>query len=77
MPASAEPVGLLALLAETGLVPSRSEARRLVQQGGVAVDGERIGDPAHVLDAAAGSRYRLRAGKRRFLDVEFVSGTAP
>jgi tyrosyl-tRNA synthetase len=71
-PASDEPLGLLALIADLGLAPSRSEARRLVQQGGVAIDGARITEIGHLLDATAGSRYRLRVGKRRFADVEFV-----
>lgn len=71
-PARDEPLGLLALIADLGLAPSRSEARRLVQQGGVAVDGARITEIGHLLDASAGSRYRLRVGKRRFADVEFV-----
>lgn len=73
-PASGEPVGLLALIADLGLTPSRAEARRLVQQGGVAVDGDRITEIGHVLDASGGCRYRLRVGKRRFADVEFLAG---
>lgn len=68
----AEPIPLTALLADQGLTPSRSEARRLIQQGGVAVDGDRIGDPKHALVASGGQRYRLRVGKRKFLDVEFA-----
>ncbi|MGN0696028.1 MAG: tyrosine--tRNA ligase [Oscillospiraceae bacterium] len=38
-------IGILDLLAKTGLVPSRSEGRRLVQQGGISVNDEKITDP--------------------------------
>ena len=74
IPAAREPVGLLALIADLGMAPSRSEARRLVQQGGVTVDGEKVTDVGHSLDGSAGCRYRLKVGKRRFARVEFVSG---
>ncbi len=62
-------IGLLALIADRGLAASRSEARRLVQQGGVSIDGEPVRDPRYVFALRAGSRYRIRVGKRRFLDL--------
>lgn len=34
-------IDILTMLVKSGLVPSKSEARRAVQQGGVAVDGEK------------------------------------
>ena len=37
-------IDILTLLAKSGLVSSKSEARRAVQQGGVAVDGEKVTD---------------------------------
>ena len=37
-------IGILNLLNKSGMVPSNSEARRAVQQGGVAIDGEKITD---------------------------------
>ncbi len=37
-------INIIALLSATGLVPSKAEARRLIQQGGVAVDDEKITD---------------------------------
>ena len=63
-------IWIVALLTECGLAPSRAEARRLVQQGGVSVDGERILDVDQKLSLPPGRRLRLRVGKRRFLDVE-------
>ena len=36
---------VLDLLTECGLIPSRKEGRRLIQQGGVSIDGEKVEDP--------------------------------
>lgn len=56
-------------LSEAKLVNTTSEGRRLVQQGGVEVDGERILDPQYQL--ARGGRYLIRAGSkhRRFATI--------
>lgn len=53
-------------LSEAKLVKTTSEGRRLVEQGGVEVDGHRVVDPQHQL--ARGGRYLVRAGSknRRF-----------
>jgi len=72
MPADDEPVWIVALLAELGMASSRGEARRLLGQGGIRVDGAKVGDLDLKLERTAGRRYRLRAGKRKFLDVEFA-----
>ena len=37
-------IDIMTMLVKAGLVPSKSEARRAVQQGGVAVDGEKVTD---------------------------------
>lgn len=37
-------IGILDLLVKTGLAPSKGEGRRLVQQGGISVDDEKISD---------------------------------
>ncbi len=68
--ATAQP--LAALLAELGLAPSKNEARRLVQQGAVTIDGERAADPAAVL-AARPEAYLFKVGKRRFARVTVAS----
>jgi tyrosyl-tRNA synthetase len=49
-------------LKQAGLAPSTSEARRLVEQGGVEVDGVRVTDPRHPLDR--GKDYLVRAGSK-------------
>jgi tyrosyl-tRNA synthetase len=55
------------LLMSTGLVSSRSELRRLVQQGGVRLDGNKIEDLSLLIDPT-GVRV-LQIGRRRFLRV--------
>ena len=59
---------LARLLTAAGLAPSNGEARRLVQQGAVAVDGERAGDPALELGPRP-EPYLLKVGKRRFARI--------
>ena len=49
---------------QAGFAKSSSDARRLVQQGGVRLDGDRITDPA--LEVALKGDTILQVGKRRF-----------
>jgi tyrosyl-tRNA synthetase len=58
------------LLKAAGLVASTSEALRLVAQGGVRIDGERVEDKA--LHVAAGSVHVVQVGKRRFARVRLA-----
>ena len=53
-----------AALREAGLVKSSSEARRIIEQGGLKIDGQRINDPEHRLEV--GSASVAQVGKRRF-----------
>lgn len=55
------------LLAETGLAPSKSEARRLITGGGVKIDGERVEGQDATL--APGGEYVVQVGKRKFVRV--------
>ena len=43
-------IGVLTLMVKTGLCPSNGEARRLIQQGGVMIDEEKITDPKIILE---------------------------
>jgi tyrosyl-tRNA synthetase len=64
---------LYAALAEAGLAKSKSEGRRLIQGGGVKVDGEKASDPEQPLDAfpgAATGAWVVRLGKKHA--VRFV-----
>jgi tyrosyl-tRNA synthetase len=67
MPAGGPKLWLPKIMAEAGLVASTSEARRLITQGGVQVEGEKVTDPN--LELAAGKTYLLKVGKRRFIKV--------
>jgi tyrosyl-tRNA synthetase len=63
---SGAPLGIGALLKQAGLVPSTTEALRLVEQGGVRVDGSAVGDRALKLSAGT---YVVQVGKRKFTRV--------
>jgi tyrosyl-tRNA synthetase len=59
---------LATLLVDAGLAPSKNEARRLIEQGAVTIDGERGSNPALEL-APRAEPYLFKVGKRRFLRV--------
>ncbi|MGQ9512788.1 tyrosine--tRNA ligase [Thermodesulfitimonas sp.] len=61
-------VSLPRLLVAAGLVPSTSEARRLIAQGGVRVNEERVGDPAARIIPEAG--MVLSIGRRKFIRLK-------
>jgi tyrosyl-tRNA synthetase len=60
---------LAQLLTTVGLADSKAEARRLIQQGGVRVGGERQSAPGVVIGINPGDVALLQVGKRRFLRV--------
>jgi tyrosyl-tRNA synthetase len=53
------------VLSQSGAVGSRGEARRLLAQGGISVDGEALSDPRAVLSEGS----LIRIGRHRFLRV--------
>lgn len=59
------------LLVKAGMASSNSEARRLVQQGAVTIDGERITDPQANVKPADGQV--LRAGKLKFAKLKVIT----
>jgi tyrosyl-tRNA synthetase len=65
-------IGILNLLSKTGLVPSNSEARRAVQQGGVSIDGEKVTDvhASYSKDVFEGEGIILKRGKKNFRKVK-------
>ncbi len=63
------PKRLVALLVELGLAASRSEAERLVKQGGVEIDGTRVDDVRKEVNLSKASAFLVRAGKKKFLRV--------
>jgi tyrosyl-tRNA synthetase len=60
---------LTALLVELKLIASKSEAERLIKQGGVEIDGARVEDPRKDIDLTKPGEFLLRAGKKRFLRI--------
>jgi tyrosyl-tRNA synthetase len=72
-PASAAPQLLAKLLTACRLATSNGEARRLLEQGGVKVDGETVRDAMATLAATAGTSALVQVGKRRFARLRFVA----
>jgi tyrosyl-tRNA synthetase len=58
-------IGIVALMAKTGLAKSNSDARNLIDGGGVYLNGERVSDTA--FSFALTAETILKVGKRRFL----------
>ena len=63
------------MLAKAGFAPSKTEARRLIAQGGVEIDGEKVTDGDHVMAGEPGRDYRLNVRKKRFAVVRFEGKT--
>lgn len=59
------------VIVEGGLAASNSEARRLIQQGGVKVDGELASNVKAELSTGGSESFVLQVGKRRFAKVIF------
>ena len=57
------------LLVELKLAASRSEAERLMKQGGVEIDGKRSDDVKYEIDLSKPGEFLLRAGKKKFLKI--------
>jgi tyrosyl-tRNA synthetase len=63
LPAPAAGLTIAQLLRQANLAPSATEANRLIEQGGVRVDGDRVSDRA--LTLAKGKAYVVQVGKRK------------
>ena len=62
-------LGLSALMVKAGLVASNGEGSRLIQGGGVSLNGEKVADAKLKLDLEAGREYLIKAGKKKFIKV--------
>jgi len=67
---SGEPIRVTQVLKEAGLTASISEAMRMIDQGGVKIDGERVADKAATMPP--GVAAVLQVGKRKFARVRLV-----
>lgn len=69
MSVSAHNMNIVEALKQFGLVKSKSEARRLIRQGAVDINGQRVTDIAHTL--TPGKTYQIKVGKKQFASVSF------
>jgi tyrosyl-tRNA synthetase len=67
LPTGGEPMLFYQVLKKAGLTASTSEAIRMIEQGGVKLNGEKVSDKA--LKLAAGGPFVLQVGKRKFAKV--------
>jgi tyrosyl-tRNA synthetase len=58
---------LLDIIAEEGMVSSKGEGRRLMQQGGISIDGEKVSNP--MTQIPKDGECVIKVGKRKFLKI--------
>ncbi len=68
LPKEKDEMGILDLILEVNFAPSRSEAKRLVSQGGVSIDGEKIEDFNKSIKLT--NEFVLKVGKRKFIKIK-------
>jgi tyrosyl-tRNA synthetase len=66
-------ISIVDVLMRTGLVPSKGEARRLISQNAIQVNGEKMSDINGVLNFKSEKKIPVKIGKRKFALVEMVS----
>ena len=64
-------IDVISLLVKAELVPTRSEGRRAIQQGGVSIDGEKVTDIYHSVAKAdiPENGLVLKRGKKKFKKI--------
>ena len=70
IPCGSSGIGIAQLLKQVGLTPSTSEALRMIDQGGVKIDGEKVSDRSLVLPKGAEAVFQV--GKRKFARVKLT-----
>jgi tyrosyl-tRNA synthetase len=65
--APSDGLGIVPVLKQSGLCPSASDAQRMIEQGGVKVDGQKVEDKA--LRLMPGATHVVQVGKRKFSKV--------
>ena len=70
----ADGIGVLDLLHKVGMIPSKGEGRRLVQQGGISIDDEKVSaiDLVITKDSFKENKMIVKKGKKSFLKIELV-----
>ncbi len=64
-------IGLLNLMSQAGLTQSNSEARRLIKQNAVSIDGAKVQNWKRTIDLSTEPPFVLQVGKRRYVRVEW------
>ena len=72
-----EKIRLAKLIAQFGLAPSVAEANRLIEQGAVTWNNERVSSIRAELDCSVPVTHILKVGKRRFVKVVVESNSSP
>jgi tyrosyl-tRNA synthetase len=63
---SGEELRLLDIIADTEFSPSNGETKRMIKQGGISLDDEKVKDINHTVTLTAGQEISLKVGKRNF-----------
>jgi len=71
MQAGEEGLAIANILKEAGLTKSTSDAMRMVKQGAVKIDGEKVSDPKLIV--IAGSKQVYQVGKRKFARIALIN----
>lgn len=66
--ANKKEIRLAELLAISGLAPSKNEARRLIEQGGIKIDGEKVSEDINII---LDKEIIIQAGKRKFKKIRY------
>lgn len=69
---STEPLKIMDIISELKFSPSNGETRRLIKQGGVSLDGDKVQDVHMDVSIAAGEETVLKVGKRKFAILKGV-----
>ena len=64
---------ITSVLREAGIIASISEGRRLINQGGLKLDGQKITDTDFLLNLESGKSVTVKVGKRRFIKIRLKS----
>ncbi|MFA5777702.1 MAG: tyrosine--tRNA ligase [Parcubacteria group bacterium] len=70
VPSPAPSISIIDYMMETGLAKSKSEARRVVEQGGLEIDGKKNTDPKALLDDSYDGKV-IKFGKKDFVKIKF------
>ena len=70
IPCGAAALSIVQVLKQAGLTPSVSEAQRMIEQGGVKLNGERVADKA--LKLSRGESAVVQVGKRKFARIQLT-----